>query len=88
MYEFSCYYSSTSTTPRNAKQVSFERGNLVLEHQGEFFFQFSSFDFENKNVFFHFFIIIKIVNLDIIQKSKKILLGVADQTFTAAKNVR
>jgi len=87
---FSNYYSSTSTTPRNTKQVSFERGNRVLEHQGEFF-QFRIWGFEifrdfekfTKNIaIFHFFTIIKIVILDINQKSKKTLLCVVEHTFT------
>ena len=62
-------------TPRNTTRVSFERGNRVLGHQAEFF-QFSFCDFEifrdfEKNVIFHFFIIKKIVIIDIIQKTKK-----------------
>ena len=42
---FSNYYSSTSTTSRNTTQVSFEKENRVLEHQGEIF-QFTFCDFE------------------------------------------
>ena len=82
---YSNFYSSTSTTPRNMTQVSFERKNRVLEHQEYFsslFFVILRFFEIKKKVNFHFFNIIKIVILDIIQKSKKTVLGVVEHTFT------
>ena len=63
--------------------------NRVLEHQGEFF-QFSFSDLEifwyfceikKKNVLIHFFIVIKIIILDINWKSKKTLFVVVEHTF-------